>query len=180
MSTTFRPTITRQPSIIDCHVCERMAKSKVHHQVGDCAVCLLCDRPYCERHKGEEVDVCEINHSTYYRRHYKPGRIFPSMDARRGALGPNVIPYTHVFADRISSLADDAVLQNGNQVTCRPNPDGMDGLRAPTYGPPNNTTTTGANLKLVARDLDKHGCEQSARRNRSGQREAVEVMVVPD
>lgn len=87
MSTTFRPTITRQPSIIDCHICTSMAETKVHDQVGDCAVCLLCDRPYCERHKGEEMDVCEINHNTYYRRHYKPGRIFPSMDNRRKALG---------------------------------------------------------------------------------------------
>lgn len=82
---TFRPTITRWPSpdFPDCHVCKRMAETKVHYQVGDCARCLLCDRPYCKRHKGEEVDVCEINHMTYYRRHHTPGRIFPSMDARK-------------------------------------------------------------------------------------------------
>ena len=92
MANNFRPTISRAWSEPDCHVCKRMAETKRHSQEGGCAVCLLCNRPFCERHKGEEVDVCEINHFTYFRNHqhllYSGTRnIFPTMKSRWEALG---------------------------------------------------------------------------------------------
>ena len=59
---------------------------------GDCARCLLCNRLYCERHKGKELDVCEIDHFTYWSksRHHRehgPNKVFASMEERRKTLG---------------------------------------------------------------------------------------------
>lgn len=88
-SMPFRPTLHRNYfSEPNCHVCSSMSKRKYHVQKGDAALCLLCDRPYCEAHKGEEEDVCEVNHFTYYRKHPAfHGRIFSSLAARRLEAG---------------------------------------------------------------------------------------------
>jgi len=64
-----------------------MAEIKSNTQVGGVALCLLCDRLYCERHKGKEDGVCEINHMTYYRAHYSPKRFFRTLEHRREVLG---------------------------------------------------------------------------------------------
>lgn len=72
----------------NCRVCSRMNERKSTVQKGDAAFCLLCNRPYCEPHEGEEDDACESNHVSYYRNH--PGlrdRIYPSLKARRERLG---------------------------------------------------------------------------------------------
>jgi hypothetical protein len=87
MASTFRPTFPRSYSDPDCHICERMAETKSITQEGDAALCLLCDRLYCEKYKGKEEGVCEINHLTYYRKHYGPRRIFRSLEHRREVLG---------------------------------------------------------------------------------------------
>lgn len=60
-----------------------MAETIPHEQIGGSALCSLCDRWYCERHKSDEVNVCKINNATYYRRHHNPGRIFPDLAARK-------------------------------------------------------------------------------------------------
>ena len=65
-----------------------MAARKLVRQTGDSAVCLLCDRPYCQLHKAKEEDgVCEINHQTYYAKHPGESGIFPSLERRREQLG---------------------------------------------------------------------------------------------
>ena len=44
--------------------------------------CLLCDRNFCEKHKGKEEGVCEIYHETYYRKHHpQTPAIFPNLAA---------------------------------------------------------------------------------------------------
>ena len=78
----FRPTLRRNPSSNDCHVCIRMDERKPCLQTGDSALCLLCNRVYCERHKGKEDDVCEINHVKYYTKHQGLSGVFPSMERR--------------------------------------------------------------------------------------------------
>ncbi len=45
------------------------------------------DRLYCEKHKGKEEGVCEVNYLTYYRKHCGPRRIFRSREHRREVLG---------------------------------------------------------------------------------------------
>jgi hypothetical protein len=32
-------------------------------------LCVLCNRPFCAKHKGIRDGVCEINHLTYYYKH---------------------------------------------------------------------------------------------------------------
>ena len=65
-----------------------MDERKPTTQKGDSALCLLCNRLYCELHKGTEEDVCEINHATYNRNHQLlRGTIFPNLLATREKLG---------------------------------------------------------------------------------------------
>lgn len=77
----------------NCYVCSRMRiKKPFWKQTGLSRVCLLCNNPFCEFHKGEEDGVCEINHDTYCSKKthidlHAPVKIFVSMEARRRALG---------------------------------------------------------------------------------------------
>lgn len=48
--------------------------------------CLLCNRNFCEKHKGKEEDVCEVNHETYYRNHRHIPGIFPDLPAFEAAM----------------------------------------------------------------------------------------------
>ena len=67
-----------------------MAERKQYHvQEGGSALCLLCNKLYCERHKGGEDDVCEINHATYYMKRPDRSGIFPSMEKRKGQIQEN-------------------------------------------------------------------------------------------
>ncbi|KAK6598087.1 hypothetical protein H4I96_09039 [Botrytis cinerea] len=78
-----------------CHICKQMKERKnfilsrphiVEH-------CLLCNRLFCVRHKGEETGgVCQINHWTYYRNHSELGRdgtIFRNMEHRNIEMDPS-------------------------------------------------------------------------------------------
>lgn len=65
-------------------------------QVSPSTICVLCNNPFCERHKGSDEGVCEIKHETYYnnpahRHRHAPVETFPSLQARektlRGAAG---------------------------------------------------------------------------------------------
>lgn len=85
----FRPTLHHDPSSEpDCYVCRRMNSRKPTIQVGGSATCLLCNKVFCERHKGKEEGVCETNHVSYYRNHpLRWGTISPSLEARKDTLG---------------------------------------------------------------------------------------------
>ncbi|KAL7808737.1 hypothetical protein V8C44DRAFT_335230 [Trichoderma aethiopicum] len=53
-----------------CHVHKSMRVRKPHLQdKPPVMLCLLCDRPFCDEHKGKQYGVCEVNHVTYYRNH---------------------------------------------------------------------------------------------------------------
>ena len=49
--------------------------------------CLLCNRNFCEKHKGTDEGVCEVNHGTYYQRHHRLPNVYPTLEARAEALG---------------------------------------------------------------------------------------------
>ena len=56
-------------------------------QLGGSATCLLCNKKFCERHKGKEEGVCETNHVSYYRNHpLRWGTIFSSLEARENEM----------------------------------------------------------------------------------------------
>ncbi len=78
---------------MDCYVCLQMLKHKPQHkQEGSSETCILCDNPFCEKHKGKYKGVCEINHITYcskpkHKAQHAPVEIFPTLAARRKKLG---------------------------------------------------------------------------------------------
>lgn len=78
---------------INCYVCSRMRQRKPEwKQAGLSRICLLCNNPFCDKHKGKDDGVCEINHVTYcgkqeHKDLHAPVKIFKSLDARREALG---------------------------------------------------------------------------------------------
>lgn len=77
--------------MISCHVCLAMSFRKpALKKDGPSITCILCNRPYCQKHKAcdllkKDEDVCEINHITYYGKYvdmYPQGAIFPTLGAR--------------------------------------------------------------------------------------------------
>jgi hypothetical protein len=62
---------------------------------GEIRNCLLCSRDFCDRHKtkneaiydSKNEAICEINHDTYYENHKRLPGVYPSLAARRSALG---------------------------------------------------------------------------------------------
>lgn len=48
--------------------------------------CILCDKDYCDMHKGSSHRVCEINHATYWRNHPEKQDTYPDVEAREAAL----------------------------------------------------------------------------------------------
>lgn len=77
----------------NCYICAQMRQRKPSlKQAGLSRICLLCNNPFCERHKGEEDGVCQLKHATYcskqeHKDRHAPVEIFVSMEARRRALG---------------------------------------------------------------------------------------------
>ncbi|KAF2710261.1 hypothetical protein K504DRAFT_490431 [Pleomassaria siparia CBS 279.74] len=73
-----------------CHVCESMSENmKRPNGGGYVLTCCLCNREYCQTHKGnhEPDDVCEINHKTYYRNHVARIKgIFPTLESKEEAM----------------------------------------------------------------------------------------------
>ena len=63
-----------------------MAWRKSHRQEGDNALCSAIDSKM-ERHKREELDVCEVHHDNYVRKNGSKRNIFPNIEARWEVLG---------------------------------------------------------------------------------------------
>jgi hypothetical protein len=83
MSQSWKP----QDEYEECFVCERMRERKPVKSEGILQTCLLCDRDFCEMHKGAELQVCEINHISYYRNHPQLHHgIYPDLAARNSAV----------------------------------------------------------------------------------------------
>jgi hypothetical protein len=83
MSQLWKP----QDEYEECFVCERMRERKPVKSEGILQTCLLCDRDFCEMHKGTELQVCEINHISYYRNHPQlHDGIYPDLAARNSAV----------------------------------------------------------------------------------------------
>jgi hypothetical protein len=60
-----------------------MRERKPVKSQGILQTCLLCDRDFCEIHKGTELQVCEKNHISYYRNHSQlHDGIYPDLAAR--------------------------------------------------------------------------------------------------
>ncbi|WQF84031.1 hypothetical protein CDEST_09045 [Colletotrichum destructivum] len=85
---------------LDCFVCERMRVGNPGKHGSRAAAstqrCLLCNRDFCNEHRGNEESVCEINHQTYFRQHPDlHGKIYATMQARleaEEAKLPSVVP----------------------------------------------------------------------------------------
>jgi len=72
---------------ITCFVCQRMAKKRLDIKGGVATTrCLLCNRTYCDVHKGEAEGVCEINHYTYFKNHFGFQDVYESLEARERTL----------------------------------------------------------------------------------------------
>ncbi|XPS75419.1 hypothetical protein M3J09_007506 [Ascochyta lentis] len=82
---------------LTCFICNQMrTRNPTRHgddaTIGSITICLLCNRQFCESHKGNPDAVCEINHETYFRKHPTLYDIYPSLAARYEAVasrGPN-------------------------------------------------------------------------------------------
>ena len=90
-STYLRLLDERTPdnSKMNCYVCVQAVQRKPElKQEGPSKTCLLCNNPYCQKHKGKDEGVCEIGHVNYYenpenRARHSPVEIFPSLEARK-------------------------------------------------------------------------------------------------
>jgi hypothetical protein len=72
---------------LPCFICDRMRSGnpKKHRSLqttGSTQACLLCNRDFCDVHKGSLDGVCEINHETYHANHPNLPNIYPTLDAR--------------------------------------------------------------------------------------------------
>lgn len=78
-----------QDSKVDCYVCIQVVQRKPDwKQEGSTKICLLCNNPYCEKHRGKDEGTCEIGHVKYYenpnhRARHAPVEIFPSLEVRK-------------------------------------------------------------------------------------------------
>jgi len=73
-----------------CFVCAYIAKREHSALVPPSEalqLCLLCNRNYCNEHRGEDEGVCENNNKTYWTRHHMDSPdIYPSLAARELAM----------------------------------------------------------------------------------------------
>ena len=80
---------------MDCYVCIQMVQRKSEwKQEGPSKTCLLCNNPFCEKHRGKDEGVCEIGHVKYYnnlshRARHAPVEIFPTLEAMKERIGNN-------------------------------------------------------------------------------------------
>jgi hypothetical protein len=65
-----------------CFLC----KEQSQEASGDLHQCLLCNRTYCDAHKGRFQGTCETNHQTYAHDHPDQPNVFPSLGERERAL----------------------------------------------------------------------------------------------
>ena len=76
-----------------CFICDRMqTRNPTKHgelaTKGSISTCLLCNRKFCESHKGGSDGTCEINHATYYKNHPNLDDIYPTLAAKHGVVSP--------------------------------------------------------------------------------------------
>ena len=76
---------------LTCFICDRMrTRNPARHgdlaTKGSVMICLLCNRQFCESHKGKADTVCEINHLTYFRKHPTLDAVYPTLAARHEAV----------------------------------------------------------------------------------------------
>ncbi len=89
-------------------------RKPAHCQKGPSKFCVLCRRFYCQIHratKGPEADadVCEINHTTYYRNHrHSEEGIFPTLESEQTAAdAESEIDYQRLEGLEVTILIDD-------------------------------------------------------------------------
>ena len=76
-----------------CYVCIQTVQLQPEwKQEGPSKTCLLCNNPFCEKHKGKDKGVCEIGHEEYFdnpdhHAQHAPVKIFPTLEARNEKLG---------------------------------------------------------------------------------------------
>ncbi|ORY99749.1 hypothetical protein BCR41DRAFT_363689 [Lobosporangium transversale] len=85
------------PSGVNCHICSKMAMRKgvAKHYQEPVRHCMLCNKMFCDSHKSpsQPTDgdggegVCEINHSTYYRKRPNKPDVYMSLEQRARVLG---------------------------------------------------------------------------------------------
>ncbi|KAB5511551.1 hypothetical protein GE09DRAFT_686782 [Coniochaeta sp. 2T2.1] len=69
-----------------CSIAQRPDKHGALEITSSTQECLLCTRDFCEKHKGTDENVCEINHTTYYQRHRQLPNVYPTLKARAETL----------------------------------------------------------------------------------------------
>lgn len=77
--------------VMHCYICARMRKTRPQKHTSlvsgsKIRTCLLCCRDFCDKHNGDDKDVCEIKHDTYYRNHRHLQDVYPSMAVRASFL----------------------------------------------------------------------------------------------
>jgi hypothetical protein len=65
-----------------CFLC----KEQSQETSGGVHQCLLCNRAFCDAHKGRFQGTCEANHQTYAHDHPDQPNVFPSLGERERAL----------------------------------------------------------------------------------------------
>jgi hypothetical protein len=70
---------------LPCYICDQMHSRKPdkHGNLqtsGSTQTCVLCNRDFCEVHKGTSDRVCEINHITYFAKHRNLTNIYATID----------------------------------------------------------------------------------------------------
>lgn len=86
-------TARTRKNTMDCYICRQMSVRKPQHkQDGPSKICLLCNNRFCEKHKGGDEGVCEMNHDTYcskteHQELHAPVKIYTTLAERRERLG---------------------------------------------------------------------------------------------
>jgi hypothetical protein len=79
------------PILATCFVCDRMRNRKGIQHVNTTSsnhtqLCLLCNKYFCQAHGSDTQGVCEVNYTTYYRKHAGREGVYASLEARQKAL----------------------------------------------------------------------------------------------
>lgn len=73
-------------------------------------MCRLCKHLYCKTHASKVPNVCQINHSTNYRKHPKNGTngtIFASLEMSESGLGAEEIEREEMKCERAEEVANE-------------------------------------------------------------------------
>jgi len=91
-------------SKIECNVCKKMLsrqRTPKYFKTPE-RICILCNKTYCDAYKSAlEENVCEINHETYYRKHFrKKNNIFYSLEHRTQTIEKDLKEFSKLFNGR--------------------------------------------------------------------------------